>query len=288
MSKKPIVALMYDFDKTLSPKNMQEYGFIPKLGSNSKAFWDKCNEQVKKNSMDKILAYMHQMIKQSADKMPITREAFVEQGKSIELFPGVEDWFDRINMFGAENDVIIEHYILSSGLKEFIEGTKISKKFKRIYACEFCYDENGVAVWPALSVNYTSKTQFLFRINKGILDVTIDDELNSYTPESDRPVPFSNMIYIGDGLTDVPCMKLVKVNGGHSIAVFQKRKKHDVSSLILDGRVNFLALADYSENSEIDIIVKSLIKKVASDSIIKCLSEKHYEMAKRDNIKKIK
>ena len=132
-----------------------------------------------------------------------------------------------------------------------------------MFAGEFLYDENGVACWPKNVVNYTTKTQFLFRINKGVLDISNDDDLNRFTPEEDRPVPFRNMIYIGDGLTDVPCMKLVKVNGGCSIAVYQKGKQAKVKDLILDQRVNFIEPADYSEGSQLDQITKDIIVKMA-------------------------
>jgi len=227
--------------------------------------------------MDGILAYMFLMLdKARTAKQSISRRKFVALGRSLEFFPGVEEWFERINQYGKDNKVKIEHYIISSGLVEVISGSKISRYFKKIYACEFLYDVDKVAVWPKNVVNYTTKTQFLYRINKGVLDISNDKDLNKYTPEDERPVPFRNMIYFGDGPTDVPCMKLVKVNGGHSIAVYPtpqqtkkaKGAKEQVDGLLRDGRVNFTAPADYSEGSELDKIVKTLIRKIAETDIL--------------------
>ena len=234
--KKTVIAIMYDFDKTLSPKDMQEYSFIPQIGMQPKDFWAESNRLSSK--MDSILAYMYLMIdKANANHTPIRRADFVKLGKDIEFFPGVAQWFSMINVFAKESGAKVEHYIISSGLKEIIEGTEIAKAFKEIYACEFYYDQNDVAVWPQMAVNYTTKTQFLFRINKGVSDLSDNVTLNKYVPEDERRIPFRNMIYVGDGLTDVPCMKLVKTNGGKSIAVYPKGKKTKVADLLRHGRV---------------------------------------------------
>ena len=264
--KKPIVAIMYDFDKTLCTKDMQEYAFIPTLGMTSSAFWGEVNTMTDKEEMDNILAYMYKMVEKAREKkIPVTRKTFHEMGMKVEYFNGVKTWFERINNFGKEAGVRVEHYIVSSGIKEIIEGTEIADYFKKIYACEFLYDYNGSIQWPKFAVNYTAKTQFLFRINKGVL--TIDsksaDKLNRFTPENERPVPFRNMIYIGDGLTDVPCMKLVKSNGGQSIAVYDQEKGKEAAELLKKAdRVNFVAPADYGPDSDIEVIVKSIIKKI--------------------------
>ncbi|MDD3924362.1 MAG: HAD family hydrolase, partial [Erysipelotrichaceae bacterium] len=220
MPKRPLVALMYDFDKTLSPRDMQEYSFIPALNMEASDFWDKCAVLTKKHNMDQILSYMFVML-QEAEKsgMYLNKNEFRNLGKAVQLFDGVETWFKRINDYGESIGLQVEHYILSSGLKEIIEATKIAKEFKKIYASEYCYNEYEEPIWPAMAVNYTSKTQFLFRINKGVLEVTENDELNASMAEENKRISFKNMIYIGDGFTDVPCMKLVKSNGGHSIAV---------------------------------------------------------------------
>ena len=263
-SKKPIIALMYDFDKTLCTTDMQAYTFIPNLGMSANEFWAKASDLAEKHKMDRILAYMYLMLDEAhIHRKPIRRSDFVALGKDLELYPGVAEWFSRINRFGKEQGVTIKHYIISSGLREIIEGSSIYKEFDDVFAGEFLYDENGVACWPKNVVNYTTKTQFLFRINKGVLEISNDDDLNRFTPEEDRPVPFRNMIYIGDGLTDVPCMKLVKVNGGCSIAVYQKGKQAKVKDLILDQRVNFIEPADYSEGSQLDQITKDIIVKMA-------------------------
>ena len=267
---KPIVALMYDFDKTLCTKDMQEYGFIPSLGMSSSAFWNEVRDLTDREEMDNILAYMYKMVEKAEEKrVPITRETFRELGAGVEYFDGVLSWFDRITEFGEKNGVRIEHYIVSSGIKEIIEGTEIAKFFKKIYACEFMYDYNGTIRWPKYAVNYTAKTQFLFRINKGVLTINSQsaDKLNQYTPENDRRVPFRNMIYIGDGLTDVPCMKLVKANGGQSIAVYDPEKgKTAATSLLQANRVNFIVPADYSQGSDIETIVHAIIRKMRAES----------------------
>ena len=264
-AKKPIIALMYDFDKTLCTTDMQAYTFIPNLGMSADAFWKKASDLAENKKMDRILAYMYLMLDEAhIHRQPIRRSDFVALGKDLKLYDGVEGWFGRINQFGKEQGVVIKHYIISSGLREIIEGSSIFKEFDDVFAGEFLYDENGVACWPKNVVNYTTKTQYLFRINKGVLNLSNDDDLNRFKPEEDRPVPFRNMIYIGDGLTDVPCMKLVKVNGGYSIAVYQAGKRNKVKDLIKDQRVNFIEPTDYSENSQLDIIVKDIIRNMAS------------------------
>ena len=268
-SRKPIVALMYDFDKTLCTKDMQEYNFIPNVGMTAKKFWTESNTLAQNEKMDPILAYMYLMIqKANAAVKPIRRQDFVAAGKNIQFFPGVLDWFDRINAFGEQCGVAVEHYIISSGVKEIIEGTPLKRIFKKIYASEFHYNPSGSADWPKLAVNYTGKTQFLFRINKGVLDISRNNELNEYVPDQERRVPFSHMIYIGDGLTDVPCMKLVKLNGGKSIAVFQNHKRKQAEQLLHDKRVDFITPANYSAGSELETIVQEIIRKIAACNVL--------------------
>ena len=263
MSDLPIVALMYDFDRTLGTKNMQGYSFIPSLGMTDGEFWDYTNELGLREHMDSVLAYMYAMVKIAQDKnIAIKRESLVKMGENIEFFKGVEGWFDRINRFGIENGVQIEHYVISSGMKEIIEGSSIKDCFKSIFACEFLYDENGAAVWPKTDVNYTNKTQFVYRINKGVLDVANDVDLNRSMPDDSKRVPFCNMIYIGDGLSDVPCMKMMKAYGGYSIAVYQKRDSK-VEALLNRDRVDFIYPADYSDGTGLDMTVKNIIKKMA-------------------------
>ncbi|MEG0239055.1 MAG: HAD family hydrolase [Anaerorhabdus sp.] len=268
--KKVKVALMYDFDKTLSPRDMQEFTFIPSLGyKTTSAFWADVTAIAKENKMDAILAYMYMMLKKSQDNSKsIRKQDFKDLGKDIEYYPGVLTWFDRINEIGKGLGLDVEHYIISSGLTEVIEGTPIAKKFKKIYACKFYYDENGVAKWPSLVVNYTTKTQYIFRINKQILDENEDKALNQYTKEEDRPIPFKHMIYIGDGLTDVPCMKLVKENGGKSIVVYNKKKKDTkdlAQSLIEQNRANYMSVSDYSSSKEMEKLVEKIFKQMKAD-----------------------
>lgn len=265
--KRPIVAIMYDFDKTLCTKDMQEYGFIPSIGQSPREFWDAVAKLTDEEHMDNILAYMYEMVRAATDpdnKKIISKESLRLLGKDIAYYEGVETWFERVNRFAESKGVNVEHYIVSSGVKEIIEGTSIANKFKRIYASEFMY-RKGQIVWPKFAVNYTAKTQFLFRINKGVLDISTKsaEVMNQYTAEKDRRIPFRNMIYIGDGLTDVPCMKLVRANGGQSIAVYTPENgSARVKSLLSAQRVNYIAPADYSERSDIESIVFAIIRKV--------------------------
>ena len=268
-----IIAIMYDFDKTLCTKDMQEYTFIPNLGIKPEAFWQDANELREKSKMDQVLTYMYLMIKKTSDKnKTIKRNYLNEMGKDIELFPGVTEWFQRINAFGKEHGIIIEHYIISSGLKEIIEKSEIGPYFKKIYASEFYYDENGDAVWPKLAVNYTNKTQFLIRINKGVLDISDDYNLNKKMLEDEKRISTSNMIYIGDGITDVPCMKLTKDGGGVSIAVYNQKSIKTAKSLYDDNRINYFVPADYQEDSAIDTIVKKTIMSMALNTELKNIS----------------
>jgi len=280
MSRKPLVAVMYDFDKTLSPKDMQEYSFIPALNMEPEDFWNKCSMMTKKHNMDQILSYMIVML-QEAEKseMYLNKEEFRTLGKAVQLFEGVDTWFKRINDYGESIGLEVEHYILSSGLKEIIEATKIAKEFKKIYASEYCYNEYEEPIWPAMAVNYTSKTQFLFRINKGVLEVTENDELNASMAEEDKRISFKNMIYIGDGFTDVPCMKLVKSNGGHSIAVYQNNAKDVANNMILNNRVDFVIPTDYTEGSLLQNAVCAILDEIKSDENIQEIHMAHVKAA---------
>ena len=261
---KPIIAFLYDFDKTLCTTDMEDYAFIPSLGMTPKEFWALANGFGHANRMDGILAYMYTMIQESEKRhLPFTRESLREMGRDIVLFPGVEGWFRRINAFGEEQGVQVEHYVISSGLREIIEGSAISGEFKEIYASEFYYDGEGRPVWPKLTVNFTAKTQFVYRINKGVLDVSDDKTLNDSMPDDSKRVPFTNMIYIGDGLSDVPCMKMMRAYGGQAIAVYQAANRLGVEDLLAKGRVDFIFKADYSEGTALDLTVKNIIRKMA-------------------------
>lgn len=264
----PKVALIYDFDGTLSPQNMQEYDFLKAIGiKDKKEFWQESAAMRKEHHASDILCYMKLMLdKARAAKVSVRREQFVNFGKSIKFYPGVMEWFQLINRLGEENQVQIEHYINSSGLREMIEGTAIAHYFKEIYACSFMY-EDGVATWPAVAVDFTTKTQFLYMINKGIRSVLDNHQVNDYIPENERPVPFSQMIYFGDGLTDIPCMRLIKNQGGNAIAIYRRRnpeQKRCAQQLVADERVNFACEANYREGGEIHQIVGSIIRQIKS------------------------
>ena len=261
---KPIIALLYDFDKTLCTTDMEDYAFIPALGYTPEEFWRKANTFGRENRMDGLLAYMYTMIAECrAQGLPLTRDFLVRCGHSMELFPGVREWFGRINEFGASLGVEVEHYVLSSGLKEIIEGSGIAHEFKQIYACEFYYDESGAACWPKLDVNFTNKTQFVYRINKGVLDVSDDKTLNDSMPDDSKRIPFTNMIYVGDGLSDVPCMKMMRAYGGQAIAVYQATNRAGVEDLLAKGRVDFIFPADYRAGTDLDATVRNIIRKMA-------------------------
>ncbi|HOW36090.1 MAG TPA: HAD family hydrolase [Candidatus Omnitrophota bacterium] len=279
--KRPIVAICYDFDGTLSPGNMQEYNFFPGLGVKPRDFWREAGNRAKEHKGDHILSYMTLMIEKAraeSNKVKIDRKSFERHGEGVDLFDGVDKWFGRISKFARKQNVKIEHYIVSSGLREMISGTKIARHFKKIYASAFMYDKHGVASWPILALNYTTKTQFLFRINKGISDEWDDKKINDYTPEWKRRIPFERMIYIGDGETDVPCMKLVKDQGGYSIAVYQphsSKKKARARKLLKQDRVNFVAPADYLSRTPVDLQVKNVIRKIAAKAEVDNLQRKH-------------
>ena len=280
---KPILALMYDFDHTLSPRDMQEYAFIPELGMENGAFWSLCQRTGAKHHMDSILAYMYVMIQEARRRgMKLSRNTFRQQGAQVELFEGMLTWFDRVNAYGEVLGFQVEHYVLSSGVKEIIEGTPIADKFKMIYAAEFVYNaETGEPEWPAMAINYTSKTQFIYRINKGILDVTENDRLNEHTPHDKRRVPFTNMIYVGDGSTDVPCMKLVGSRGGHAIGVYTGKRNAVVNDMLIHGRVHFVAPTDYSQGSDMEKIVFGIFDSVAAESRNIALNRQQLDEAQR-------
>ena len=252
MEQKPTVALIYDFDGTLAPGNMQEYDFIPAVGKSNKEFWNEANTLAEKQDADPILAYMARMIQEAQSKgLSLRREAFQESGRNIRYYAGVEQWFARMNRYADERGLRLLHYINSSGQKEIIEGTSIAHEFKHIYACSFLYNVDGIAYWPAVAVNYTNNM------------------VNRYMEEDKRPVPFKRMIYVGDGTTDIPCMKLVKNYGGHSIAVYNpedRTKRREMTTLIRDNRVNYVCEADYTAGSEMDTVVKTIIDKIAVDT----------------------
>lgn len=281
--KKPTVALIYDFDGTLSPGNMQEFGFIQATGKTKDEFWKQNKELSEGKDANGILTYMYQMLTEAkTHNLSLRRESFQRFGQNVELFNGVREWFSLINEYGKKIGLDIKHYINSSGLKEMIEGTPIAKEFENIYACSFLYNVDGIAKWPAVAVDYTAKTQFIFKINKGIKEVSDNRKINQYIPEAERPIPFSRMIYFGDGETDIPCMKMVKEHGGHSIAVYSNNsKKATAKQLIHDNRVNFICQADYREGKEIHMVVRRILDKIKADYEFQRLLDLHIKKAEK-------
>ena len=274
MKEKLIVAICYDFDKTLSPKDMQEYGFIDKLGIPPEQFWQEVRNCCLKYEADNAAGYMFYMVEKYRQmNMTFTKQDLNKLGKNIELYEGVNTWFERINNFAKEHDVILEHYIISSGNQEIIEASPIAKEFKQIYASSFIFDAHGYPVWAGKAINYTNKTQYLFRINKGILDVT-DNSVNNSMKAEERRIPFENMIYIGDSLTDVPCMRLIEKSGGNSIGVYDKQvsNKNAMLELLNNNRIKYFVEANYSKNSQMEKLVKELILNCKSRFNLKNMS----------------
>lgn len=272
----PIVAICYDFDKTLSPKDMQEFSLLPKLKCDAKEFWTESNEFAKKASIDKILSYMKLILEKAKScHVPLKESDFNEMGRDIVLFDGVETWFDRINKIAEKLELNVEHYIISAGLKEIIEGSSIAKNFTHIYASSFYYAEYDEPIWPGQVVNYTTKTQYLFRISKNCLDLSDEDQINEFVPEDERRIPFKNFIYIGDSETDIPAMRIIKNSGGTSIGVYNKETGNldKVRKLLENGRIDFFAPADYTEKSQIENIVESVLNKIKAQSVMKKLAE---------------
>ena len=267
------VAIAYDFDGTLAKGNIQENSFIPNLGLKKEEFWEEVKEITRDNEMDEVLAYMYLLIKKAKENSVSCKKDKIKQhGKIVKYFKGVEEFFDRINKYAKNKQIDLKHYIVSSGTKEMIEGTSIAKNFKCIFASSFKYDVDDVAEWPALAINYTTKTQYLFRINKGIENAWDNAKINQYTELSERPILFENMFYIGDGVTDIPAMKMLNYQGGTSIGVYPpstKGAKEKAEELLKNNRANYIAKADYSEDSGIDKIIKGIIDQISSKANIK-------------------
>ena len=263
----PVSAICYDFDKTLSPDNMQAQGYLQAITyEDQDEFWRETAELAKSHDMDSSVAWMYLMLKGARGKEIFRKEMLMDYGAKVELYKGVRDWFERTRRYGEERGVKVEHYIISSGSKEMIEGTAIAGEFEKIYASSFFYDEDGIAVWPAQVVNFTNKTQFLFRISKGVLDIN-DSRVNDYFPPDKIRIPFRNFVYLGDSETDIPCMKLVNSYGGHSIGVYDPETGNTdrVHKLIQENRIKYFAPADYSEGAELDDLVKKIINKTAEE-----------------------
>lgn len=267
------IAILYDFDKTLSTTDMQEYEFIKNLGLTPQEFWGKTAKITEENGMDRILSYMYLMVDECKKKgIKLTREYLQECGRKVILYRGVSSWFERINQYAESIDAQVEHYIISSGITEIIEGTPIAKYFKKIYGCKFMYDANGEAIWPAMAVNFTLKTQYIFRISKGVLDVMDDANLNRH--QAEKRIEYYNMIYIGDGQTDVPSMRVIKDKGGKTIALYPSGKVDNVKNLVDDNRTDYVCVADYSAGSSLEKMVKMTIEIMTLKEQLKNKEEK--------------
>ena len=274
--KKPIVALIYDYDGTLSPGNMQEFGFIQAVGKTTEEFWRMSDSIAIGQDASNVLAYMKLMFDEAKKSgIKLRREDFLRFGQDIRLFDGVREWFRLINEYGKAHGVTIEHYINSSGLKEIIEGSPIAGEFRHIFAGSFIYDESGEAEWPGIAVDYTAKTQFLFKIQKGIFSSRDAKKVNESVSDDAKRIPFTNMIYFGDGETDVPSMKIVGMFGGHSIAVFNPavpHKRQVAQKLLRQGRVSFITPANYGKESRTFRLVCAIIDRIKADHELKLLS----------------
>jgi phosphoserine phosphatase len=264
------IALVYDFDGTLSPQPMQEYTVLPKIGVEPAAFWALVNAEARATESDPMLVYMRHIIEAlERARVDVKREDFAAMAGKIEYFPGVTTWFARMNAYvkrRSRGQVGLQHYLISAGQKEILDGVSIRKHFKRIYASEYHFNHHGVATFPKLLVTDTLKTQFLFRINKGLELVT--ESINEHMPEAERPIPFSNMVYVGDGMTDVPSMALTKKSGGHTVAVYdpQSERQRAICLKLLDaGRADFIAEADYRKGSKLSRRVQLLLDAIVAD-----------------------
>lgn len=270
------VALIYDFDGTLSTTDMQNFALIPELGMKPEDFWRAANQWSVDHCADQVTGSMYYFVKTAEEKnIALTRENFAYAGENILYFEGVETWFDRINEYGRHLNLEIEHYIISAGYEEILCHCKIRKHFKDVFGCSFAFNDEGRPVWPARVINYSTKTQYLSKINKGLGKLE-DRAVNEFMPDNERPIPFTRMIYFGDGSTDIPSMKLTKERNGNAIAVYDpKGKDHNTAlKLLRDGRVNFALPADYREGRQIDKVVKTILDKLATERDLDVLKAK--------------
>ena len=267
MPQQNTIALVYDFDGTLSPQPMQEYTLLPKLGITPKAFWSRVERESAETISERMLVYMRLVLELAQERqVKISRRDFRSMAKDIKYFPGVEEWFPRINAYVRKRSggkIKVAHYIISAGMKEILEGVSIRRHFRQIYASEYHFNFQGIATFPKVLITDTTKTQYLFRVNKGKEALT--ESINEHMPEDERPIPFHNMIYLGDGMTDVPSMALTKKSGGHTIAVYPQRDRHDREvcvKLLKANRVDFIAQADYRPRSELSRRTQLLLDAV--------------------------
>lgn len=259
-----VLAMVYDFDGTLTPLPMQEYTVLPRLGLSAADFWAEVAREVRATGGDPILAYMRLLVEKiEANRAHLSREALRGMARDIRYYPGVAGWFQRVNRYVAARSggaVEVRHYIISAGLHEILEGISIRHHFTRIYASQYHFNHHEVACFPTLVINDTNKTQYLFRINKGREDPR--DSINEYMPEAARPIPFNHLLYIGDGLTDVPCMTVTKKYGGFAVAVHDPSRRGSLEvcrELVRADRIDYFAPADYRSGRELEGHVRTLL-----------------------------
>ena len=264
---KKTIALVYDFDGTLCPRPMQEYAFLPQIGANPEEFWAESNRLAREQGADPMITYMHLLYKKAkARGVRIDRDDLIAQGGQVEYYPGVADWFEAITDYVRLRDetqsVEVRHYLISSGLMEIIQGTSIFDKFHNVFASEYWFEAYDMP-YPKRVITDTGKTQYLFRINKGIEDLGLS--INHHMPEDQRPIPFANMIYFGDGDTDVPSMAVVRKSGGHAIAVHPPNEPNKCVDLFKAGRCDFFAAADYRRASDLFRRTTLLLDRMLAD-----------------------
>lgn len=268
-AERPRVVFSYDFDGTLAPGYMQNHAFIPdELGMDRREFWEEVNALAKAQRGDQILAYMHVMLAKAREKgLELNLESWRKRGATLPLFPGVEDWFERQNARAAALDLDLRHFIISSGNRELIEGSPIAKHFERIYASAFMFDARQDAIGIALAVNYTSKTQYLFRINKWTLEEWDNVAVNRAQARDERTVPFDRIVFFGDGFTDVPVMRTVTDQGGYAVAVYTPGDHVSEAAAVdlrREGRAKLAGPADYSEGSVLDRLAETMLAEISA------------------------
>jgi hypothetical protein len=265
------IAIVYDYDQTLSPNFMQDEVLFPAFGIDSKKFWQGCQELVRNEGYDSELAYLKALLDYLGLDRP-TNARLSELGAGLKFFPGLPEMFDQFKsgLLRPEHETIgikVEHYIISSGLKAMIDGSRLAPHLRAVFGCEFAEDPSGRISFPKRVISHTQKTQFLFRINKGLLDHSQD--VNDHMPPELRPIPFDHMIYIGDGPTDVPCFTVVRQLGGHAIAVYNPEDKSRNSfrkCFHLVGpadRVRYIAPADYRAGSHLRLLLEHMVSEIA-------------------------
>ncbi|OGX14580.1 MAG: hypothetical protein A2351_01415 [Omnitrophica bacterium RIFOXYB12_FULL_50_7] len=283
-----IIAIVYDFDGTLSPGNMQEETIFKAYGIDKKKFWARSQSLVIRKGYEKTLAYLKLLIDDPIfKKRPLTKRMLREFASHIPYYPGVDEgYFDQLGAFirslpeVPEAGITLEHYIISSGLQDILEGISIRKHFKKIYACEYDF-QRGRPVFPKLVINDTNKTQFLFRINKGRLKLS--ESINNHMPETERRIPFRNMIYVGDGITDVPSMTVVQKAGGNAIAVYDpaKRVPRAVKTMVAEHRAEHFAPADFRPQSLLVKILRQTLKKIIASIVYRSSADRSSEWVRR-------